>query len=175
MGKVITFQESYRYIGIHLDKGSRFREHIDFVVKEPDKLCRLMCRVRKLYLRKRLLMIYNSFAKRVTCVSCDSLSLFERATKTKLKRISQRRTLKAIFIRMKMDSLYNILVQNKNFTVFEVYIMKVVKTIFNQLGCEAPKHYMDVLENNLGQYPTRWNLETLLPSKYNRMVVEKNH
>ena len=175
MGKATTFQKPCRYLGIHPDMGFRFRKHTNFVVKEPNRLCRLMCRVQKLYLQKRLLMIYNSFAKCVICVSCYSLSVYEKATKTKLKKNSQRRTLKAIFIRMKMDSLCDILVENKIFTVFELYILKVVNTVFNQLSCDASKHYMDVLENNLGQHPTRWNLEALFTSKYNRTVVRKTH
>ena len=98
----LNYKASCRYLGIHLDKGLFFREHIDYVVKKLNKFCGLIYRVRHIYPRKCLLMFYNSFDKSVICYG---LLVHGSAAKTNLQKIecAQRRILIAIFF--KKDSL----------------------------------------------------------------------
>ena len=72
-----------------------------------------------------------------------------------------------------MDSLADILVDNKIFIAFELYFIEMINELFKQLRCEAVTQYTDVLENNPWHYLTRWNLEGFLPCKYNRTFLKK--
>ena len=147
-------------------------EHIDYVVKKLDKFCGLICRVRQLYPRKCLLMFYKCFAKSVICYG---LSVYGISAKTNLKKKSKlsEKNFESIFFRKKLDSLADILVENKIFTVSELYIIEMIKEFFKQLRCGVPLQSIDVLKNNRSQYPTRRNSKGLFSSKYNRTVVKK--
>ena len=102
--QIIELSNSCEYLGIHLDSGLSFREHFDYVVKKYIKFCGLIDKVRQLYPRKCLLMLYISFAKLVICCG---LSVYGIGAKRNLKKIetSQRCILRAIFIGKKLDSL----------------------------------------------------------------------
>ena len=78
-----------------------------------------------MYPRKCLLMFYSSFAKSNLCYG---LIVYGSAAKTNLKKIenAQRHILRAIFSEKKFDSLRDILLENKIFTVFELYTLEIV-------------------------------------------------
>ena len=82
MDNPLTCQKSSKYFGIYLHSGLRFRDHIEFVVKNLNKLFGLMYRVRKLYPRKCLLNFYNFFARYVICYGVNGI-----AAKTTFKKI----------------------------------------------------------------------------------------
>ena len=60
LSKELEYKISCKYLGVHIDKHLRFREHIDHVVKKLNKFCGLIYRVRHLYPRKCLLMFAKS-------------------------------------------------------------------------------------------------------------------
>ena len=70
-----------------------------------------------------------------------------------------------------MDSLADLLEEEKTFTLFELFIVELIKKFFEQLRYEAPAQNLDVLENNDCQYHNRWNLKRLLSSKNNQTVL----
>ena len=78
---------------------------------------------------RKCLMFYNSFAKSMICYG---LIVYGSAAKTNLKKIenAQRRILRAIFFKKKFDSLRDILLDNKIFTVYELYTLEIVKELF---------------------------------------------
>ena len=62
--KLVPYKRSYKYLGIHLDSCFRLREHIDHVVKNLNKFCGLIYRVRHLYPTKCLLLFHDSLLSR---------------------------------------------------------------------------------------------------------------
>ena len=81
---------------------------------------------------------------------------------------------RSTFFRKKMDSLADISVESEILKVFELYSIETINELFKQVRCEASTHYIDSSESNLSQYPTPWNLKGLLPSNYNRTVLNNN-
>ena len=63
---------------------------------------------------------------------CYGLIVYGSAAKTNLKKIenAQRRILREIFFQKKFDSLRDILLDNKIFTVYELYTLEIVKELF---------------------------------------------
>ena len=61
--KSLTYRESCKYLGLHLDGSLRFRENIDYVVIKLNMFYVLIYGIREQYTRFSLLMFYNSFAK----------------------------------------------------------------------------------------------------------------
>ena len=100
----IPYKKSCIYLGIHLNSSLRFDHHIDYVMKNLDKFCGLIYKIRHLYDKKRLLMFYNSFAQAVICYG---LLIYGRAAKGNLRKIelSQRRILRAVFFSKKVRFL----------------------------------------------------------------------
>ena len=139
----LPYQNAWKYLGLHLDGSLKFREHIDYVTKKLNKFCGLIYRVRHMYPRKCLLMFYNSFVKSIICYG---LIVYGSATKTNLKKIenAQRRILRAIFYKKKFDSLRDILLDNKIFTVYELYTLEIVKELFEQVRNETAVHYLEI-------------------------------
>ena len=137
MSKKIPFNKSCRYLGVHIDSRLRFHEHINRVVKKLNKFCGLIYRIRHYYNKKCLLMFYNSFAKSVICYG---LLIYGTSAKSNLRKIemAQRRILRGIFFKKKYDSISNILRRNGVLTVFELYIVEVMKELFRQLQSKSP-------------------------------------
>ena len=77
-------------------------------------------------------MFYNSFAKSIIS---DGLLIYGSAAKTNLQKIEtvQRRILRAIFFKTKMDSLSDVLADNKILTVFELFILEIIRELFREI------------------------------------------
>ena len=76
-------------------------------------------------------MFNNSFAKTVICYC---LLIYGTAAKSNLRKIemAQRRILRAIFFKRKCNSLVNVLQQNKLLSVFELYLVDIIKALLGQ-------------------------------------------
>ena len=100
MSKKIPFNKSCRFLGVHIDSRLRFHEHNNHV-KNLDKFCGLIYRIRHYYNKKCLLMFYNNFAK---SVNCYGLLIYGTSAKSNLRKIemAQRRSLRGIFFRKKV-------------------------------------------------------------------------
>ena len=168
----LPYQKACKYLGLHLDGNLKFREHIDYVTKKLNKFCGLMYRVRHMYPRKCLLMFYNSFAKSVICYG---LIVYGSAAKTNLKKIenAQRRILRAIFFKNKFDSLRDILLDNKIFTVYELYTLEIVKELFKQLRNESAVQYLEIPNVSDAIMTTRWRAKGLFSTTYSRTVTKR--
>ena len=170
LSKELGNQNSCKYLGVHIDKTLKFREHIDHVVKKLNKFCGLVYRVRHLYPRKCLLMFYNSYAKSVTTYG---LLLYGTAAKSNLSKIEtvQRRILRAIYFKRKFDSLENVLADNKILTVFELFMVEILKELFRQLKSESPRILLQINQNSDPKFQTRWNKRNLYTPTYSRTVT----
>ena len=145
MSKKTPFNKSCRYLGVHIDSRLQFHEHINHVVKNLNKFCGLIDRIRHYYNKKCMLMFYNSFAKSVICYV---LLLYGTSAKSNLRKIerAQRRILKGIFFRKKYGSLSNILRRNGVLTFFELYIVEVMKKLLRQLHSKSPNLHFSNIE-----------------------------
>ena len=79
LNEELSYKSSCKYFGLHPDGCLRFRKHISYVVKKLNRICGLIYRVRDLYLRKRILMFYNSFA---TSIISYGILVYGSAAKT---------------------------------------------------------------------------------------------
>ena len=170
LSNILGNQNSCKYLVVHIDKTLKFREHIDHVVKKLNKFCGLMYRVRHLYPRKCLLMFYNSYAKSVITYG---LLLYGTAAKSNLSKIEtvQRRILRAIYFKRKSDSLENVLADNKILTVFELFMVEILKELFRQLKSESPRILLQINQNSDPKFQTRWNKRNLYTPTYSRTVT----
>ena len=125
-----------------------------------------------MFTQKCLLMFYNSFAK---CRVCYGLQIYGFAAKTNLSKIekAQRRVLRAIFFKKKVDSLHDLLKTNEILTVFELFVLENIKELFKQLRSEAPKLLIGLDANDVGTYTTRWNMKKLMPAQYSWTVLKR--
>ena len=137
----LDYKTSCKYLGIYIDMNLTFRDHVDFVVKKLNKFCGLMYRVRTFYPRRCLLMYYNSFAKSVITYG---LLVYRNTSKQNLEKIDrvQRKIIRAIFFKKKYESLGLTLFDNKIHTVYELYVIELVKELFKQIRSESPLQYI---------------------------------
>ena len=86
------------------------------------------------------------------------MSVYGTVAKTNLKKKMKivREEFQEQFFRRKMESLADILVQNKISKALELYIFEIIKKHPKQLCSEAPTQYINTLQNNPSQFSTRW-------------------
>ena len=112
--------------------------------------------------RNCLLMFYNSCAK--TLINYGIIA-YGATVKTNLSKfeMAQRRIMRAIFFKKKMDSITDLLRENGILTVHELYFAEFLKELLRQLRSEAPNTYLpETLESN--STDTRGKTKGLLPS-----------
>ena len=121
--------------------------------------------------RNCLLMFYNSYAKNLFDYG---IIAYGATAKTNLSIIemAQRRVMRAIFFKKKMDSITDVLREKGILTVYEFYLAEFLKALFRQLRSEAPNTYLpEILESNSTN--TRGKTKGLLPSIYSRTLTRK--
>ena len=161
LNKTLCYKSSCKYSGLHLDGCLRIREHINYVVQKLNKFCGLIYRVRDLYPEKCLLMFYNSFARSIISYG---ILVYGTAAKTSLKKIekTQRRNIRAIFYKKRFESITNILLENKVFTVYALYMEESVKELFKELRHETPLKYLVEINAQSNKPSTRWKEKGLV-------------
>ena len=91
---------------------------------------------------------------------------------TKIEAV-QRRILRAIFFKKKFDSLECVFADNKVLTVFELFLLKMLKELFRQLKCESPRTLLQPNENPNPNYQTRLRKKNMFTPVYSRTVTNK--
>ena len=124
-GQQVEYKNACKYLGVHIDKNLKFREHIDYVVK-LNIFCGLIYRVRHLCAKICLLLFYNSFAKSIIMYG---ILVYGSSAKTNLVKNekAQQRILRVIFLMHRTDSLSEILTNEGVLTVFELFLVKLIK------------------------------------------------
>ena len=146
-GQQVDCKNSCKYLGVYIDKKLKFRDHIDYVVQKLNIFCGLIHRVRHLYPKCCLLFFYNSFAKSIIMYG---ILVYGSAAKTNLIKIekAQRRNLNAIFFMQRTDSLREIFAKEDFLTVFEMFLVELIKELFKQIRLKSPSQLL-----NLGSMP----------------------
>ena len=140
---------SCKNFALHVDKGLRFNQHIEYLVKKLNKFCGLIYGIRHMFPRNCPMMFYNVYAKSLINYG---IIAYGATAKTNLSKIemAQRRILRAIFFKKKMHSITDVLREKGILTVYELYFAEFLKKLFRQLRSEAPKTYIpESLERNL--------------------------
>ena len=96
----IHYRISCKYLGMHVDKWLRFNQHIEFLVKQLNKFCGLIFRIRHMSPRKCLLMFYNSHAKSLINYGTIAYGATAKPNLSKIE-MAQRRMVRAIFFKKK--------------------------------------------------------------------------
>ena len=131
-----------------------------------------MYRVRHFYPRRCLLMFYDSFAKSVITYG---LLVYGNTSKQNLEKIDrvQRKIIRAIFFRKKYESLGLTLIDNKIYTVYELYVIELVKELFKQIRSESPLQYIIPQSLAVIKKQTRWSLRGLFPPSISKTTKNK--
>ena len=87
--------------------------------------------------------------------------------------IAQRRIIRAIFSRKKYETLSDILQVNNLYTVFELYIVEVLKEIFKELWGESLLRLLTANELSKQCIRTRRASMGLFPPTYSRTVASR--
>ena len=162
---------SCKYLGLHVGKWLRFNQHIEYLVKKLNKFCGLIYKIRHMFPRNCLLMFYNSYAKSLINYG---IIAYGATAKTNLSKIemAQRRTMRAIFFKKKMDSITDVLREKGILTVYDLYLAELLQELFRQLRSEAPNTYLpETLESNSTN--TRGKTKGILHSIYSRTLTKK--
>ena len=107
-------------------------------------------------------------------VICYGLLVYGIAAKTNLQKIerAQRRILRAIFFKKKIDSMVNVLADHKIFNVFELFIVEVIQDLFKQIRkVSFLELYLTFTTGKL--INTRWVVKGLLDVPYSRTNVKR--
>ena len=116
--------------------------------------------------RNCLLMFYNSYAKSLINYG---IIAYGATAKTNLSKIemAQRRIMRAIFFKKKIDSITDVLREKGILTVYELYRAELSKELFRQLRSEALipiyrklwKVILLIREGRLNDYSLRFTVE----------------
>ena len=86
---------------------------------------------------------------------------------------AQRRIIRAIFFRKNFETLSDILEVNNLYTVFELYIVEVLKELFKELRGESPMRLLQPNEPSEQCIRTRRASKGLFRPTYNRTVASR--
>ena len=88
--------------------------------------------------------------------------------------MAQRRILRAIFFKRKYDSLVNVLQQNKILSVFELYLVELIKELLRQFQKKSPTNFLPQLETNGSRsITTRYQRNHFLPLARGRTLIKR--
>ena len=107
-----------------------------------------MYRIQHMFPQNFLLMFYNSYAKSLINYG---IIAYGATAKTNLSKIemAQRRLMRAIFFKKKMDSITDVLGEKGILTVYKLYFAELLKELFRQVWPEAPNTYLpETLKSN---------------------------
>ena len=121
--------------------------------------------------RNCLLMFYNSYEK---SLNNYGIIAYGETAKTNMSKVemTQRRIIRAIFFKKKMDCVKDVLREKGILTVYELYFAELLKELFRQLRFEAPNIYLpETLESKSTE--TIGKTKGLLPPIYSRTLTKK--
>ena len=162
---------SCKYLGLHVDKWLRFNQHIENLVENLNKFCGLILRIRHMFPRNCLLMFYNSYEKSLINYGIIAYGATAKTNLSKIK-MAQRRIMRTIFFKKKMDCITDVLREKGILTVYEFYFAELLKKLFRQLQSEAPNTYLPVTLNS-NSTDTGGKTKGLLPPIYSRTLTKK--
>ena len=106
-------------------------------------------------------MFYKSFAKSIVTYGLLLYGTAYKPIMTKIEAV-RRRILRAIFFKKTFASLENVFADNKVLTVFEFFLVEILKELFRQLKCESPRTVLQPNENPNPNYQTRLGEKNML-------------
>ena len=158
-GEVLEEVNSFKYLGVFIDKHLNFDPHIEYVGKTLAKFNGMLFRARNFFTKTFLLQMYNSYAKPM--ISYGILA-YGSAKKTKLSSIFclQKRILKTIFFKKRGDHVCYLFKRYNVLSVFDLYFDALVKEILDQIAKVSPLNFLDVDSNRPN---TRASIKSLIP------------
>ena len=123
---------SFKYLEVVVDNKLGFEQHIDHVCKKLAKFNEILYKAREVFSRSFLLRFYQVYAK---LLKSYSILLFGCASKTKLNKIllKQKRILRAVFFKRKLDHITENFSDYNIHTVFDVFLDTAFKEYFYQI------------------------------------------
>ena len=116
-------------------------------------------------------MFHKSHAKSLIFYGIIAHGAMAKSNLSKIQ-MAQRRIMKAVSFKKKMDSITDVLREKGVLTVYELYFAELLEEFFRQLRSEAPKIYLrETLEND--STDTRGETKGLLPSIYSRTITKE--
>ena len=111
-------------------------------------------------------MFYNSYAKSLIIYGIIAYGATAKTNLSKIE-IAQRRIMRAIFFKKKMDSLTDVLRERGVLTVYDLYFAELLKELADNFGLKPPipiyrklwKVILLIREERLKHYSLRFTVE----------------
>ena len=118
--------ECFKYLGILLDCKLNFHQHIDKVKNKTLQFCGVFFQLRKFQTGQQLIFAYKSYVQPIIQYG---VLVYANTDKTKLLELEMkiRRLIRIFFNKHRMDSITEIMHDNKIYTVKELFAYEVLK------------------------------------------------
>ena len=125
-------------MGLYIDKGLNFKEHVKYVCSKISKLIGLTFRLRYYLSTEILVRFYNAYIKPIIQYG---ILIYGCANKTELNKIKvlQNKFLRAISFKRKTDSVDSLYIKYKILDVFNLHIYDLLKFVLRSInGLNSP-------------------------------------
>ncbi|MEL6988501.1 MAG: reverse transcriptase domain-containing protein [Bacteroidota bacterium] len=122
---------TWKYLGLHLDKKLNFSNHIKEIVSSLSKQCGLLYRMRNLFHVKQLVNYHNTYIKSVIQYGVLIYGCTRKAL-LKLIWLMQKRIARVIFFKKSRESVTQLMLENKMYSVYELHIYELFKEVIKQ-------------------------------------------
>ena len=137
-GIPLTCKSFSKYLGLYIDKGLNFKEHVKYVCSKISKLIGLTFRLRYYLSTEILVRFYNAYIKPIIQYG---ILIYGCANKTELNKIKvlQNKFLRAISFKRKTDSVDSLYIKYKILDVFNLHIYDLLKFVLRSInGLNSP-------------------------------------
>ena len=160
-------------LGLIIDNKLSFKDHIDKKNKKLRQFNGLLLKTRSFFSTKQLLMFYNAYAKSI--IEYGILT-YGSASKTDLQSINllQKRIIRTVSRKKYSDSVQDLAIKHKKYTVYELYAAQIFKEAFGLLRKTSPVKFLNINETSYLR-TTRRTAAKLLPTvSFRSKMMEKS-
>ena len=164
--ETIESVKQYKYLGVIIDCQLSFQHHVSYIEKRLVKFCGIFYRLKKVLTSRQMIQVFRTYIKPILQYG---VLIYGSTSKNVLKNLEKltKRLIKIIFYKRSFESLGSLREEHKLFTVRELHIYELFKTLINILRGECK---IASLSNLLsGQ-----DLENLSGSRSKRISTSKN-
>ena len=164
--ETIESVKQYKYLGVIIDCQLSFQHHVSYIERRLVKFCGIFYRLRKVLTSRQMIQVFRTYIKPILQ---NGVLIYGSTSKNVFKNLEKltKRLIKIIFYKRSFESLGSLREEHKLFSVRELHIFELFKTLIIILRGECK---IASLSNLLsGQ-----DLENLSGSRSKRISTSKN-
>ena len=168
----VSLKKICKYLGLRLDSKLSFVAHIDYVIKRLGKQCGIISKLRHYVPRNLLIRYYKSNINPIVqygilVYGCSKMSNLE-----KIHRL-QKKILKFIYFRRRLDHSEDIFVKHKILTVYELHIYELLKFVLRSIHGLHSENFLNNMFCFNKKKPTRSDSLNLLHEPLCKKKIER--